>query len=94
MTPTHPFITLTTDFGTRDPFVGLMKAQILERCAAAHIVDLSHEIPPFAPATAGFWWRLCHPFFPAGTLHIGVVDPGVGTERRLLLAEGADQLLL
>ncbi len=94
MTPTHPFITLTTDFGTRDPFVGLMKAQILERCAAAQIIDLSHEVAPFAPETAGFWWRLCHPFFPAGTLHIGVVDPGVGTHRALLLAEGADQRFL
>ena len=94
MTPTHPFITLTTDFGTQDPFVGVVKATILERCPAAHIVDLSHEIPRFAPVTAGFWWRLCHPYFPAGTLHIGVVDPGVGTQRDLLLAEGAGQRFL
>jgi S-adenosylmethionine hydrolase len=94
MTPTHPFITLTTDFGTQDPFVGVMKAQILERCGTAQIIDLSHAIPPFAPVSAGFWWRLCHPFFPAGTLHIGVVDPGVGTQRALLLGEGADQFFL
>jgi len=94
MTPTHPFITLTTDFGTQDPFVGLVKATIVERCATAHIIDLSHEIPCFAPAIAGFWWRLCYPFFPPGTLHVGIVDPGVGTQRALLLAEGAGQRFL
>jgi S-adenosylmethionine hydrolase len=89
-----PIVTLTTDFGTRDPFVGLMKVRIHERCPAAHVVDLTHDLPPFRPAVAAFWLERCRRWCPPGTIHVAVVDPGVGTARRLLVAESAGQVFL
>ena len=87
-------LTLTTDFGTSDPFVGIMKGRIHGRCAAATIVDLTHAIPPGRPDLAGFWlahaWVEC----PPGTVHLAVVDPGVGTPRGVVLAECHGHLLL
>src|SRR5690349_5376018 len=84
-----PIVTLTTDFGTRDPFVGIMKGVILARAPAARIVDLTHEVSAqnvlagaYALASAARW-------FPRGTIHVAVVDPGVGTQRRALLVETA-----
>ncbi len=83
-------ITLTTDFGLADPFVGVMKGRILSRFAVARIVDLTHEIPAHQPQVAGFWLARCFEDFPAGTVHVAVVDPGVGTDRAIvcLLARG------
>jgi S-adenosylmethionine hydrolase len=85
-----PIVTLTTDFGTRDPFVGIMKGVILAGAPAARLVDLTHQVPPqnviagaYALASAARW-------FPARTIHVAVVDPGVGTRRRALLIETAD----
>lgn len=89
-----PIVTLTTDFGTQDPFVGLMKVQVHARCPAAHVVDLTHELPPFRPAAAAFWLERCRHWCPPGTVHVAVVDPGVGTARRLLVAEFAAQRFL
>lgn len=77
-------ITLTTDFGLRDPFVAVMKGQILRRAPEATIVDVTHDVAPYQPAEAGFWLARIQPFFPDGTVHLAVVDPGVGTARRLL----------
>ena len=79
-----PIVTLTTDFGLRDPFVGVMKGVILAICRQATPVDLTHEIAPFdvlegALALASAWR-----FFPAGSIHVAVVDPGVGGRRRAL----------
>jgi S-adenosylmethionine hydrolase len=89
-----PFITLTTDFGSRDPYVGIMKSRILQRLADARLIDLSHDITPFRPEEAGFWlWRSA-PQFPPGTVHVGVVDPGVGTARALLAVRAGGQLFL
>jgi len=87
-------ITLTTDFGTRDPYVGIMKSCILRRFAAATVIDLTHEIAPFRPEEAGFWLGVSAPLFPAGSVHVAVVDPGVGTERALLLVRSQQQLFL
>jgi hypothetical protein len=87
-------ITLTTDFGLRDPFVGVMKGRIFERAPAASVVDLSHDILAHWPAEAGFWLAHCHQYFPAGTLHVAVVDPGVGTARAIAMVELADQVFL
>lgn len=87
-------ITLTTDFGLQDPFVGVMKGVILTRCPTAKIVDLTHGIQPYWPSEAGFWLSRSFAAFPAGTVHAAVVDPGVGTERRILIAEAAGQLFL
>lgn len=79
-----PLITLTTDFGQQDGFVGTMKGVIWGICPGARIADISHQIPPQdVQAGAIALWRAA-PYFPAGTVHIAVVDPGVGTDRRPL----------
>ena len=77
-------ITLTTDFGHHDPFVGVMKGRILSRLPEARIVDLTHEILVHWPAEAGFWLARSFEYFPAGTVHVAVVDPGVGTSRDII----------
>ncbi len=87
-------VTLTTDFGLRDPYVGVMKGVILGRNPHAKLVDLTHEIPVYQPRSAGFWLACCHEYFPAGTVHLAVVDPGVGTERRMLLLIMAGQVFI
>lgn len=87
-------ITLTTDFGLRDPFVGIVRGRILGRFAPARIVDLSHGIARGRADLAGFWLARCWREFPPGTLHLAVVDPGVGTSRRVVLAAVDGQLLL
>ena len=79
------FITLTTDFGHRGPFIGVMKGVILSSCADAKIIDLTHECLVHWPAEAGFWIARSYAFFPKGTIHLAVVDPGVGTERGLII---------
>ena len=80
-------ITLTTDFGTRDPFVGVMKGVILGIAPDARIVDLTHEIPPQDVAAGALALATAAPHFPPGTIHVAVVDPGVGSRRRALLVE-------
>jgi len=87
-------ITLTTDFGTRDPFVGLMKGVILSRYMQAKLIDLTHEIPPYRPAVAGFWLARSWQYFPTGTIHLAVVDPGVGTDRGLVAITVEGQLFI
>lgn len=80
-------ITLTTDFGHKGPFVAVMKGAILQRAADARIIDLTHEIHVHWPAEAGFWLGRAYRYFPAGTIHVAVVDPGVGTERNIVAVE-------
>ena len=80
-------ITLTTDFGHKGPFAAVMQGVILQRFADAKIVDLAHDIPAHWPPEAGFWVRRAYPYFPAGTVHLAIVDPGVGTEREILIVE-------
>src|SRR5260370_16244483 len=79
-----PIITLTTDFGLRDPFVGTMKGVILSICATARLVDLTHDVEPQDLLGAGLALEAALPFFPDGTVHLAVVDPGVGSGRRPL----------
>lgn len=79
-------ITLTTDFGLRDGFVGTLKGVILGIAPQAKIVDISHSIAPQDVQEGAFVLRRAAPFFPAGTIHLYVVDPGVGTQRRPLAA--------
>ena len=81
-----PLITLTTDFGLADSYVGVMKGVILGRCPFARLIDLTHHIPPQDVLAARLALEAAHPFFPAGTLHVAVVDPGVGTPRAALWA--------
>jgi S-adenosyl-L-methionine hydrolase (adenosine-forming) len=77
-------ITITTDFGHQGPFVGVMKGCILARFPEARIVDLTHEIVVHWPAEAGFWLARAFAYFPGGTVHVAVVDPGVGTSRDII----------
>src|SRR5262245_22240521 len=77
-------ITLTSDFGEDSPYVAAMKGVILGIQPEARLLDLSHSIPAQDIAHAAFFLPGCVPFFPAGTLHVVVVDPGVGTDRALL----------
>src|SRR5262249_59023436 len=87
-------ITLTTDFGTGSPFVAAVKGVILSVNPAARLVDLGHAIPPFDLKHAAFFLREAIPYFPPGTFHVVVVDPGVGSDRSVLFAEVAGQRLL
>jgi S-adenosylmethionine hydrolase len=80
--PDKTVITLLTDFGTADYFVAAMKGVILSAHPGAVIVDISHETPPHDIATAAFTLLACYRDFPPGTIHVAVVDPGVGSTRR------------
>jgi S-adenosylmethionine hydrolase len=91
---TSPTITLTTDFGHKGPFVGVMKGVIISRCPQAKIIDLTHEIHVHWPAEAGFWLARSYRYFPQGSIHIAVVDPGVGTTRNILVAEHQGHVFL
>ena len=83
-------ISLTTDFGLLDPYVGQMKGAILQRCPSAQLVDLSHAILRQDILGAALVLHSSYAFFPVGTVHLVVVDPGVGSHRRILLAESED----
>ncbi len=89
-----PIITLTTDFGLNDEYVGVMKGVLLSRCPACRIVDLSHGIRPYDIRGAARLLAASYSYFPAGTIHLVVVDPGVGGPRRILLGHGDDQMFL
>jgi len=77
-----PTITLTTDFGLEDGYVAAMKGVILTICPQATLVDVSHEVRPQAIRQAAYLLSTVAPYFPPGTVHLVVVDPGVGTGRR------------
>ena len=80
-------VALLTDFGTADAYVAAMKGVILSLAPQAMIIDASHDIPP-QDIRAGAWvLGQCWSYYPAGTIHVAVVDPGVGTERNALLIE-------
>jgi len=80
-------ITLTTDFGTHDWFVGTMKGVVLGINSRVRLVDLCHEIPPGDIRAGAFALRASYRFFPAGTIHLVVVDPGVGSARKAIAAK-------
>jgi len=83
-------VTLTTDFGTRDGYVAAMKGAILGIARSVQLVDVTHEVAPHDVAEGALALEAAAPYFPPGTVHLGVVDPGVGTARRGLavLARG------
>ena len=87
-------ITLLTDFGTADYFVGAMKGVILSINPDAQIVDLTHEIPPQDIHAAAFTLLAAYKDFPTKTIHVAVVDPGVGSARRPILVSGAGQFFV
>lgn len=80
-------VTLLTDFGLADHFVGVMKGVIASIAPTAQLVDLSHEVPAFSVVEGAFLLEQSWRYFPAGTIHVAVVDPGVGSPRRALLVE-------
>ncbi len=82
-----PLITLLSDFGLRDPYVAEMKAVVLSVCPDALIVDISHEVDKYDVRTGAYTLARAAPFFPEGTIHVAVVDPSVGTERRPIIIE-------
>lgn len=90
----HPIITLLTDFGFQDPFVGIMKGVILSVCPRAVLVDLCHETAAYDVLGGSFLLQSAVPFFPPGTIHVAVVDPGVGGPRRPILARINEQFFL
>jgi len=89
-----PVIALTTDFGTQDHYVACMKGAILQINPKATIVDVTHDIPPHGIIQAAFVLRQVWPWFPAGTVHVVVVDPGVGTGRRILVGRYSDRCIV
>lgn len=84
-------ITLLTDFGTQDAFVGTMKGVILARCPAVQLVDLTHAVEPADIQGGALMLGAAAPYFPAGTVHLAVVDPGVGGTRRPLALTAGGQ---
>jgi S-adenosylmethionine hydrolase len=87
-------ITLTTDFGWSDYYVGAMKGVIYQILPTATVVDITHEIPPCNVLAGALVLREIWRAFPPGTIHVGVIDPGVGTDRPIILAKYANQFFL
>lgn len=87
-------LTLSTDFGNADAYVGTMKGVALGVDASLRIVDLVHTVRPQNVLEGAFHLREAWPYFPPGTVHLAVVDPGVGTERRSLVAEAGGQIFV
>ncbi len=92
----HPsgLITLLTDFGDRDSFVASMKGVILTINPHATLVDLSHHVPPHSVEDASYLLKSCYRYFPNGTVHVAVVDPGVGSARRAITVKSARYFFL
>jgi len=86
-----PLITFLSDFGRQDWFVGAVHGVLHDVCPAAQVVDLTHEIPPGHIERAAFVLEAAAPDFPPGTVHLVVVDPGVGTSRRALAVRARGQ---
>ena len=90
----RPILTLTTDLGLADHFAGTMKGVILGICPAAQIVDISHGVTPFEIGEGAYLIAQAWRYFPKKTVHVVVVDPGVGTARRPILVEAGGQYFL
>jgi S-adenosyl-L-methionine hydrolase (adenosine-forming) len=91
---TNPIITLTTDYGTNDHLVGVLKGVILRINPDVQIVDITHGVTPFDLLDGATVIANAYPYFPPRTIHVVVVDPGVGTERRPLLVSGQNQYFI
>lgn len=89
-----PLITLTTDFGLTDPYVGQLKGALLSRCPTATLIDLTHAIPAWNVSAAAIILHSTYKFFPRNTVHLIVVDPGVGSDRAIVAAQGQGHLFV
>jgi hypothetical protein len=90
----NPMITMLSDFGDRDIYVGVMKGVIAQINPFVRVVDLTHQIPPQNIAAARFCLMNAYPYFSDGTVHLAVVDPGVGGTRRAIAVEFANGYLV
>jgi S-adenosylmethionine hydrolase len=90
----NPIITLTTDYGTNDHLVGVLKGVILKINPDVQIVDITHQVAPFDLLDGALAIASAYTYFPPRTIHVVVVDPGVGTERRPLLVSGQNQYFI
>src|SRR6266850_4173480 len=90
----RPIITFTSDFGHEDWFVCVVHGVLYGLCPDARVVDLAHGIPPGNIARAAFVLEAAAPDFPVGTIHLAVVDPGVGTRRGALAVRSRGQLFV
>ncbi|MBI2877134.1 MAG: SAM-dependent chlorinase/fluorinase [Candidatus Tectomicrobia bacterium] len=88
--PVSQIVTLTTDFGLQDPFVGAMKGVMWRIHPRLQLVDITHQIEPYQILEAALVLPAFYPYYPVGTIHLVVVDPGVGGPRRPILAETRD----
>jgi len=93
-TSVRPIITLTTDFGTRDPYAAAMKGVCLKLCSDANLIDLTHEIAHHDVLEGALFLGACAGEFPAGTIHCAVIDPGVGTDRQPIVAQSGGQVIV
>lgn len=90
----NPIITLTTDYGTDDHLVGVLKGVILKINPEVQIVDITHGVAAFDLLDGAMAIANAYPYFPPRTIHVVIVDPGVGTERRPLLVSGQNQYFI
>jgi S-adenosyl-L-methionine hydrolase (adenosine-forming) len=90
----RPIVTLTTDFGTRDFYVAAMKAVLIRQCPDVRLLDVTHHVPRHDVLCGSITLERAVDGFPPGTVHLAVIDPGVGTDRRLLVAELKGQLIV
>jgi len=91
---TNPIITLTTDYGTNDHLVGVLKGVILKINPDAQIVDITHQVTPFDLLDGALSIAAAYSYFPPRSVHVVIVDPGVGTERRPILVSGQNHYFL
>jgi S-adenosylmethionine hydrolase len=92
--PTERIITLLTDFGLKDHFAGVLKGVIAGIAPQTRVIDITHEVEPYHVAQARFLLGQSWPYFPKGTIHVAIVDPGVGSERRPILVEAYGQVFV
>jgi S-adenosylmethionine hydrolase len=89
-----PCVTLTTDFGLADNYAGIVKGVISGLNPKARIIDLSHEVPAFNILAGKYILESSYRYFPRGTIHLGVIDPGVGTDRKPIILETDDYFFI
>ena len=89
-----PIVTLTTDFGSSDAYVAAMKGVVLSINPEANIIDITHSIEPQNVAQAAFVLSLCYRYFPTQTVHMAIVDPGVGSEREGIILKTPSALFV
>src|SRR5262245_28984822 len=90
----RPIVTLLTDFGTRDYYVAAMKAVLIRHCPDVRLLDVTHAVPRHDILCGSITLERAVDGFPPGTVHLAVVDPGVGTDRRLIVSKLKDQFIV